>query len=99
MRIYPDKFRLEQQFTFHQLYLNPGKHGENLARDTAQLLAKLNQADGDAGFAGWETHSCWIIASLRCRPVKLQNSSPKNLPRGYVNFSPAIGKARSRQFR
>ena len=33
------------------MYLNPDKHGENLARDTAQLLAKLNQAGGDAGFA------------------------------------------------
>jgi len=48
---HPDKFRVEQQFTFRRLYLNPDNHGENLARDTAQLLAKLNLTGGDAGFA------------------------------------------------
>ena len=42
---------MEQRFTFRQLYLDPAKHGENLARDAAQLLAKLNQAGGDTGFA------------------------------------------------
>jgi hypothetical protein len=41
---HPDSFRLEPRFTFHQVYLNPEKHGENLARDAAQLLAQLNQA-------------------------------------------------------
>ena len=51
LQAHPDKFRVEQQFTFRQLYLNPEKHGENLARHTAQLLAKLNQAGGDTGFA------------------------------------------------
>jgi parvulin-like peptidyl-prolyl isomerase len=43
--------RVEQQFTFRQLYLNPAKHGTNLARDAVQLLAKLNQAGADAGWA------------------------------------------------
>jgi len=51
LQAHPDKFRVEQQFTFRQLYLNPDKHGENLARDTAQLLAKLNQTGGNAGSA------------------------------------------------
>jgi hypothetical protein len=51
LQAHPDKFRVEQQFTFRQLYLNPEKHGENLARDTARLLAKLNHAGGDTGFA------------------------------------------------
>ena len=48
---HPDKFRVEQQFTFRQLYLDPEKHGANLASDAAQLLAKLNQNGGDTGFA------------------------------------------------
>ncbi len=48
---HPDRFRVEPRFTFRQVYLNPAKHGENLARDTAQLLAQLNQAGGNAGFA------------------------------------------------
>ena len=47
----PRQFRVEPRFTFRQLYLNPEKHGDNLARDAAQLLAKLNQAGGDADFA------------------------------------------------
>jgi hypothetical protein len=33
------------------LYLDPAKHGANLARYAEQLLAKLNQPGGDAGFA------------------------------------------------
>jgi hypothetical protein len=51
LQAHPDKFRVEQEFTFRQLYLNPEKHGTNLASDAAQLLAKLNQPGGDAGFA------------------------------------------------
>ena len=47
LQAHPDKFRVEQQFTFRQLYLDRGKHGANLARDAAQLLAKLNQAGAD----------------------------------------------------
>jgi hypothetical protein len=48
---HPDSFRVEPRFTFRQVYLNPAKHGKNLARDTAQLLVQLNQAGGNAGFA------------------------------------------------
>jgi hypothetical protein len=44
LQAHPDLFRVEQQFTFRQVYLNPAKHGKNLARDAAQLLAQLNQA-------------------------------------------------------
>jgi len=40
---HPDSFRVEQRFTFSQVYLNPKKHGAHLARDAAQLLAQLNQ--------------------------------------------------------
>jgi hypothetical protein len=46
LQAHPDSFRLEQRFTFRQVYLNPEKHGENLARDAVRLLAQLNQADG-----------------------------------------------------
>lgn len=48
LQAHPDPFRLQRQFTFSQVCLNPEKHGENLARDTAQLLARLNQAGGKA---------------------------------------------------
>ncbi len=48
---HPGTFRVPQLFTFSQVYLNPEKHGENLTRDTAQLLAQLNQAGGKAGIS------------------------------------------------
>ena len=48
LQAHPDTFRVEQRFTFRQVYLNPEKHGENLARDAAQLLAQLKQAGGKA---------------------------------------------------
>ena len=51
LQMHPDKFRKEQKFTFRQVYLDPKKHGENLVRDTAQLLAKLHQAAAEADFA------------------------------------------------
>ena len=51
LQAHPGKFRVEQAFTFRQLYLNPEKHGTNLASDAAQLLVKLNQPGGDASFA------------------------------------------------
>lgn len=47
-----DSFRVEPQFTFRQLYLDPAKHGENLALDAAQLIAKLNQFGGETNVAG-----------------------------------------------
>ena len=51
---HPDSFRVEQRFTFSQVYLNPTKHGAILARDVAQLLARLNQpgARADASALG-----------------------------------------------
>lgn len=44
LQAHPDAFRVEQRLTFRQVYLNPEKHGEHLARDAAQLLAQLNQS-------------------------------------------------------
>jgi len=43
-----DAFRVERRYTFKQLYLSKERHGENLTRDTAQLLAQLKQAGGEA---------------------------------------------------
>ena len=48
LKAHPNSFRVEPQFTFSQVYLNPDKHGANLARDAAQLLAQLKQAGGKA---------------------------------------------------
>ncbi len=48
LQAHPDQFRVEPRVTFRQVYLNPEKHGQSLARDAAQLLAQLNQAGGKA---------------------------------------------------
>jgi hypothetical protein len=54
LQAHPDAFRVEQRVTFRQVYLNPGKHGDNLARDAARLLAQLTQPDdkGDVSALG-----------------------------------------------
>jgi parvulin-like peptidyl-prolyl isomerase len=39
---HPEKFRVENRFTFSQIYLNPEKHQNSLQQDAAQLLTKLN---------------------------------------------------------
>jgi len=37
-------FQVDERFTFSQVYLNPAKHGENLALDATRLLTHLNRA-------------------------------------------------------
>jgi len=48
LQAHPDSFRVAQQFTFQQIFLNPEKRGKSLARDAAQLLAQLKQEGGKA---------------------------------------------------
>ena len=51
LQAYPERFRVEPQFTFRQVYLDPETHGANLSRDAARLLATLNRVGADTGFA------------------------------------------------
>jgi hypothetical protein len=44
LKAHPETFRVERRFTFSQVYLNPDRHGQNLARDAELLRAKLNEA-------------------------------------------------------
>lgn len=44
LQAHPDSFRQEPRFTFHQVYLDPSKHGDNADRDAARLLARLSRA-------------------------------------------------------
>jgi hypothetical protein len=48
LQAHPESFLLEPRFTFSQAYFDPTKHGDNLARDTAQVLAQLKQAGAKA---------------------------------------------------
>ena len=43
LQAHPDSFRVEQRFTFRQVFLNPEKHGQFLQRDATRLLANLSQ--------------------------------------------------------
>jgi PPIC-type PPIASE domain len=49
---HPDSFRVDDRFTFTQVFLNPEKHGDNLARHATQLLVRLNEAGADASVVG-----------------------------------------------
>jgi hypothetical protein len=44
LKAHAEMFRVQQEFTFSQVYLNPERHGQNLVRDTAELLVQLQQA-------------------------------------------------------
>jgi hypothetical protein len=44
LQAHPNSFRIEPRFTFTQVYFDPTKHGDNLARDTARVLAHLQSA-------------------------------------------------------
>jgi hypothetical protein len=39
LKAHADTFRVHRQFTFSHVYLNPERHGENLARDAASARA------------------------------------------------------------
>ena len=48
LQAHPETFRVEPQLTFSQVYLDPERHGENLAREAARLLAQLRKAGSKA---------------------------------------------------
>jgi hypothetical protein len=52
LKEHPDTFRIERRFTFTQIYLNPERRGETLARDASELLAKLKQAGSKTDLSG-----------------------------------------------
>ncbi len=65
LQAHPDAFRTEWHYSFRQVYLDPRRHGANLERDAARLLAKLSRAgsddatasNGDAFVLGREFHA------------------------------------------
>jgi len=88
LQAHADTFRVEQRFTFRQVYLNPGKHRANLAGDVAQLLAQLKQSGdkadvsalGDAFLLGYDFTALSVgeIAKLfgETFPAKLRGLRP-----------------------
>jgi hypothetical protein len=51
LKAHVDAFRVQRQFAFSHVYLNPERRGENLARDTEQLLAQLQQSGAQVDFS------------------------------------------------
>src|SRR6476661_334962 len=43
LKTHADVFRVDRRLTFDQVYLDPAKHGERLARDIDKLLTQLRQ--------------------------------------------------------
>lgn len=68
LRAHPDSFRAEPRFTFRQVYLNPEKRGQSLARDTEQLLAKLS-AMGDTADAEQLGDPLMLEAAYKALPT------------------------------
>jgi hypothetical protein len=50
---HPEQFRVAQTFTFKQIYLDPARHGDNLARDSAQLIERLQRAGDGADISAF----------------------------------------------
>jgi hypothetical protein len=48
LQAHANTFRLEQQYTFSQVYFNPDRRHEHLARDAERALATLRAGDADA---------------------------------------------------
>lgn len=44
---HPDRFKVEQQFTFRQVFLDPDKHGKSIEKDAVKILAALNKGYAD----------------------------------------------------
>ena len=89
LQAHPDKFRVEPQFTFRQVYLNPEKHGENLARDAAQLLATVEPGRRRCRFlgAGRSVHAGPRVRR-RSRPARLRGSSANEFAAKLGGLSP-----------
>jgi PPIC-type PPIASE domain len=49
---HPDAFRVEPRITFRQVFLSPHRRGDNLSRDAARLLARLQGAGTDPDTLG-----------------------------------------------
>jgi hypothetical protein len=43
-----DDYRIAERFSFHQVYLDPARHGDQLAARSARLLAELGSLSDDA---------------------------------------------------
>lgn len=48
LRSQPEKFRVGRSYTFTHVYLNPDRHGGNLAADAERLLLQLRNSDATA---------------------------------------------------
>lgn len=48
LKAHADTFRVQRQFTFRHVYLNPDRRGDHLARDAGLLLAQMRQAGDKA---------------------------------------------------
>lgn len=48
---HPEKFRVDRQFTFSQIYLDPARHGQRLNADAQKMLAQLKKPGAKANIS------------------------------------------------
>jgi hypothetical protein len=68
LKAHGERFRAKRRWTFSHVYLNPQKHGENLAEDAARVLARLSQVDGNVDVSA-EGDSFLLEHSFTATPV------------------------------
>lgn len=49
---YPERFRTERRYSLSQIYLDPQRHGPELARDAQRLLGEMQRRGRDAELSG-----------------------------------------------
>jgi hypothetical protein len=64
-----ETYRIDPQFTFSHVYLNPDKRGENLEEDARLLLAELQGSQGTGGEAPYGD-SLMLPASFESLPAR-----------------------------
>ena len=76
LQAHPDLFRVDQRFTFRQVFLSPEKRGKNLARDAAQLLARVEPGRRQSRYLGaWRCDHARSHSSTRSPPVRSRSNS------------------------
>jgi hypothetical protein len=92
LQAHPDLFRVDPRFAFRQVFLNPEKHGKNLARDAAQLLAELKEEGGKPISLRGAIRSCWTTTTTRSRPRRSGGCSAISSRRPWAGCRSANGK-------
>jgi hypothetical protein len=86
------KFLVEQRFSFIQVYLNPDRHGNHVARDAQVLLAKLDREGGRRTYPSSGMRFSWIQSVTMFRRVMSPKTSATSSPPRFRSCPLANGR-------